>query len=382
MNTVSKIVSDETLNAIIQIESSGNPKIKASTSTALGLGQFLNKTWLDTVRKHAPHVMAGKSQAQILAMRLDPSFSIEMLARFTEDNMRIVGMNCTPGDLYLAHFLGAQTAKKLFQASPVAAVEPIVGSAAVRANRSILEGKSVKQVRDWAARKMAQKPAANWVQRYYKGVAVQPIASLPMRDDLPEGFHGNVELYDLQVQLAKMRYYTGELDGLWGGKTAGAISGFLNDRSAGIAAPTSLLAYEQSRATIKKLADEAEATHFVRPVNEARETADPKVIAKLAPEIVPTKQNFLTSAFAAIGGFLLTVWQLLGSYASAAWNFFTANKDNIPSSVTDPNFLVGFLHKVPTGLWFFLITIGMSFIAFNAWKASRKITEDVQSGAR
>jgi hypothetical protein len=70
-NTVSKTVSDETLNCIITIESAGRTNIKAPTSSALGLGQFLNATWLATVRKHRPDLLKGR-RAQVLALRTDP----------------------------------------------------------------------------------------------------------------------------------------------------------------------------------------------------------------------------------------------------------------------------------------------------------------------
>lgn len=166
--TVSKTVSDETLDCIIQIESAGKPLAKAPTSSALGLGQFLDHTWLVEVQRHRPDVMAGKSQAQVLAMRRDPSFSIEILARFTEDNQHIVGMGCTGGDLYLAHFLGAGAAQAVYKASPLAPVGPIVGQAAVAANRSILMGKTCSQVRAWSAKRMAVSAGKGWVAKYYQ----------------------------------------------------------------------------------------------------------------------------------------------------------------------------------------------------------------------
>lgn len=170
-NTVSDLVSDEELNAIIQIESAGNPRAKAATSTALGLGQFLNATWLAVVQKHRPDLMSGRSRAQILALRTDPSIAVELLARFTEDNRRAIGIDCAPGDLYLAHFLGVSDARDLFRAAPGTPVARLVSSAAIAANRSILENKTAGQVRAWAARKMAKKPAKDWVSLYYSGAA-------------------------------------------------------------------------------------------------------------------------------------------------------------------------------------------------------------------
>lgn len=178
--TVSKTVSDETLNCIITIESAGRPAVKASTSTATGLGQFLDSTWLAVVRKHRPDVLQGKPQAEVLALRKDASFSVEMLARFTEDNQRIVGMKCSGGDLYLAHFLGAGAAQKVYAADPNAHVEPLVGPAAVNANKSILQGKTCGQVRAWAAKRMHDSAGHDWVAKYYQPPAeVQEPAEPP-----------------------------------------------------------------------------------------------------------------------------------------------------------------------------------------------------------
>jgi len=168
MYTVSKSVSDETLNAIITIESAGKVNAKAATSTALGLGQFLNKTWLDCVKRHRPDVMEGKTTAELLAMRTNPSFAIEMLARFTEDNQHIVGMKCTGGDLYLAHFLGAGAAQRCYAADPSTPMSLLVTPDAIKANRSIMEGKTAGQVRTWAAKRMLDSRGHAWVAKYFE----------------------------------------------------------------------------------------------------------------------------------------------------------------------------------------------------------------------
>lgn len=384
-NTVSRTISDETLDSIIQIESSGNPRAKASTSSALGLGQFLNATWLAVVRKHKPEIMRGRTNAQVLALRTDPSLSVEMLARFTEDNVAEMGGG-GPGDIYLAHFLGVGTARKLFHASPTARVEPLVGAAAVAANRSILEGKTVRQVRDWADSRMRKSAGRGWVAKFYRPAeSPQQQIMLSADLDLPPGFAGDLQILEVQRQLQTMNYYGGFLDGLWGGKTAAAVAAFLNDRKvSSVPAPTSASMYLQYASQIREQIDaaEAESPPFRRPVSAARAEASPQTVAKIAPEIVPARQSFVTSAGAAIGGFALTAWQLLGSYVSSAWNFFTQNRDNIPSAATDPSTLQRVFHLVPPGAWLLAGTLFLSFLAYNAWKVRRKIQSDVQDGVR
>lgn len=170
-NTVSETISDETLNRGIQIESAGKLKAKASTSTALGLFQFLNASWLDIIGKHRADLEEDRTRAQLLALRTDPTVAIELGARLWEDNAAALGGGFTDGDLYLAHFLGIGTARKFIRARANASAAAIAGAAAVNANRSILAGKTVGQVRAWAQNAMVHRWDAagrpDWVKRYY-----------------------------------------------------------------------------------------------------------------------------------------------------------------------------------------------------------------------
>ncbi len=177
-NRVSSIISDDTLNRIIQIESAGNPNAKAATSSALGLGQQLNATWLNLVNAYHPEWWNGRDKQKVLALRKNPSLNIELLARLTEENARAVGSS-TGGDLYLAHFLGPQDAKGLFRAPANTPVSKLVSQAVIRANRSIMEGKSAGEVRAWAQRKMNQPPKADWISRFYTGKGPDPKRVVP-----------------------------------------------------------------------------------------------------------------------------------------------------------------------------------------------------------
>lgn len=191
--TVSNTVSDETLNAIIQIESGGRLNIKAQTSSALGLGQFLKATWLGVVKKHRPDLLKGRSQEAVLALRTDPQIAVELLARFTEDNQRAIGMNATGGDLYLAHFLGVADARDLFRADPSTPVSKLVTVDVINANKSIMQGKTASQVRAWAAKRMHDSGGRDWVAKYYAAPAAlafveepAPAETEPSADDFPD----------------------------------------------------------------------------------------------------------------------------------------------------------------------------------------------------
>src|SRR5262249_28290022 len=78
-------------------------------SSATGLGQFLDETWLDMIRAHRPDLAKGRSQEEVLELRRGAKNAREITARFTERNagvLRKTGLPVTPGTLYLAHFSG------------------------------------------------------------------------------------------------------------------------------------------------------------------------------------------------------------------------------------------------------------------------------------
>lgn len=170
--TVSEVVSNAIINAIIYIESAGNPRAKARTSSATGLAQFISSTWLAMLRKYRPGIFSSRPTSALLDLRLDPALSIEMLAKFTEENYRglqkLAHQDPTPGDLYLAHFLGLATASRLMKVQRDIQAESIVGARAVAANRSILKGKTCGEIRAWADTKMrlAANKADDYVTKY------------------------------------------------------------------------------------------------------------------------------------------------------------------------------------------------------------------------
>jgi hypothetical protein len=146
-------------------ESSFNPAAKAPTSSASGLFQFTNQTWLSTVRLHgADHGLgwaAGAIQRgqggnlyvsdpglrqQILDLRYDPEASSAMAGEFASDNSdylsQHLGRQVDEADLSIAHFLGAPGALKFLTAlsqSPDASAAPYFPEAA-GANASVFFG--------------------------------------------------------------------------------------------------------------------------------------------------------------------------------------------------------------------------------------------------
>jgi hypothetical protein len=117
---------------LADVESSLSNEAKASTSTAQGLFQFIDSTWLETVHLHAadygfaaaakairivdgdPTVADDKDRAWIMSLRTDPYFSALMAGELIKDVERALQAQgereLEEAELYLAHFLGAGSA--------------------------------------------------------------------------------------------------------------------------------------------------------------------------------------------------------------------------------------------------------------------------------
>jgi len=157
---------DAVVKRIIAVESDGDPNAKNKRSSATGLGQFLDETWLDMIGVHRPDLAKGRTQAEILELRRDPNIAREITARFTQQNagmLRKRGLPVTPGTLYLVHFAGGAGAVAILSAAEDADAALIMATAdtsgrsrrekIVKAN-PFLERFTVADLRNWADRKM------------------------------------------------------------------------------------------------------------------------------------------------------------------------------------------------------------------------------------
>lgn len=127
------------LIAQAQVESAMNPTARARTSSATGLYQFIESTWIGTMQRHGERFGLGDIAAQIgvtdsgqayvgdpqareaiLALRNDPQIAALMAAGLAEDNRAhlapILGRQPDHSELYLAHFLGAGGAGRFLSA--------------------------------------------------------------------------------------------------------------------------------------------------------------------------------------------------------------------------------------------------------------------------
>ncbi len=137
-------------------ESGYSTSARNPRSSATGMFQFIEQTWLATMKKHgddhglssfADAIQRDKSgryyvadagmRRQILDLRSDPHVAAVMAAEHSGDNARYMrqrlGREPHPGELYAAHFLGMRGAVKLIRAvedSPSTSAARVFPSAA------------------------------------------------------------------------------------------------------------------------------------------------------------------------------------------------------------------------------------------------------------
>ena len=118
-------------------ESHFDPVAESPTSTAAGLFQFTENTWLCSLRKFGPglgvvgsdHIWqtrrgvcetsAPRERSRLLALRSDPTVSTRIAAAFSLRNYRVLmaqfGRRPTGTELYVLHFLGENVGVRFLQ---------------------------------------------------------------------------------------------------------------------------------------------------------------------------------------------------------------------------------------------------------------------------
>jgi hypothetical protein len=127
------------LMAQAQRESGFRADAKSGTSSAAGLFQFVDSTWLDMVHRFGDKygvgdlaqqisatnsgklvVASANTKQKILDLRHDPAISSMLAAEYAKQNQtemeQSLGRPLSRGDLYMAHFLGAGGATQFLKA--------------------------------------------------------------------------------------------------------------------------------------------------------------------------------------------------------------------------------------------------------------------------
>ena len=121
-------------------ESGMNPGARSGKSSAAGLFQFVEQTWLSTLKQHGAkhgyaryaeliekdgdgryHVAGGDAHRAVMDLRLDPNAASLMAGELTSDAAAYLkgrtGRSPSAGELYAAHFLGPQGSARLIEAA-------------------------------------------------------------------------------------------------------------------------------------------------------------------------------------------------------------------------------------------------------------------------
>ena len=168
-------VSPRYLFAVARAESGLSAYARSPTSSAAGLFQFVDQTWLRAVRRYGPglglaaeaggirigadgraRVADPQWRAEILALRYDPMVAARLAGALTRENAAVLraalGRPPTAGELYAAHLLGPRQALLLLSADRVTPAYPArtILPVAAASNRALFYAgaapRSVRQV--------------------------------------------------------------------------------------------------------------------------------------------------------------------------------------------------------------------------------------------
>ena len=176
-------------------ESNFDPSAKAKTSSASGLYQFIDSTWLSMVDRYGDSYgieTQGKSKQEILNMRNDPETSSFMAAAFASENEKFLNTNwggdIGATELYFAHFMGASGATSFLNArdeNPMQNAADLFPRAA-RANRNVFydsetgKSRSLEEVYSFFDKKFNSSDAANRQEILVAGTNVPIPPATPM----------------------------------------------------------------------------------------------------------------------------------------------------------------------------------------------------------
>jgi len=142
-----------------EAESSFQPAAKAKTSSARGLYQFIESTWLSMMEKHGASYGVdtnGKTRSDVLKLRDDPEIASFMAAELARENKQVLETHWAKGqkeigstELYFAHFLGAGGASAFMNARDENGAQKAayIFPAAAKANKNVFyEGTRAKSL--------------------------------------------------------------------------------------------------------------------------------------------------------------------------------------------------------------------------------------------
>lgn len=242
---------------VVRAESGGNPLAKNPNSSATGVGQFIESTWLNLFRKHFPDRAKSMADSTILALRKDADISRTLIEAYARENaaiLRQAGVSVNEAALHLAHFLGPQGAVSVLTAQAGTMISDIPGmGAAIRANPTILGGGKTREDviayaearaaatayaaanRDVAGSLGEADAAAQDLSNTYSELGRIGVGALQgLANALSDGKIEGRELLQIAIQIVEQLLAMQSLGGLGGGKGGGGASGGIGGAISGI----------------------------------------------------------------------------------------------------------------------------------------------------
>jgi lysozyme len=180
------------------------------------------------------------------------------------------------------------------------------------------------------------------------GLNVQPVSA-----------RYNVKVEVVQRELSRMKYFeVGEIDGKWGGKTAGGIKAFFNDRGL------------TDKAEMGDLLDNeialAKSEGWSRPISPTRANATPRDIA---PKVEAVKVSLWGRLTAKIGAGIAA----LGFGGSTVSDTFATVQYKMSP-------LREFFDSIPASVWFLLMGVVAAAVWYITDRAAKAGTKDYNTG--
>jgi tape measure domain-containing protein len=150
-------VSSGIVDRIVGVESGGDANAKNPNSTATGLGQFIESTWVRMFKQYFPDRADNMSKEAILALRSNADLSKNMVELYARENAKVLqkaGVAVSDAAIYLSHFLGPGGAVAVLTAAPSTPLADILSAEVIEANKKILKGQTAGGLQDWAAKKV------------------------------------------------------------------------------------------------------------------------------------------------------------------------------------------------------------------------------------
>ena len=237
-------------------ESNFNPTVKARTSSATGLFQFIESTWMDMVNKHGAKygIDTNQSRQDLLNLRKDPTIASYMAAEFACDNQcyleKTIGGNIGETELYFAHFMGAGGASAFlsqYKKNPLAIAADLFPKEA-RANKNVFydsktgEPKTLQQVYDFFDKKFTDGTETKPANTMAHETAVTKRKRSEGYQHIPPSLYQKAAIENTNIYSKYAAHRIGrEMDAFFGQRTADSGSVFPASLYGNIESSTSML---------------------------------------------------------------------------------------------------------------------------------------------